>query len=1322
MSSAFLRALSPALAANTEAVNAVGSGVREDKDRLARHSTIMGASSVNDLIELIPADYRSVLADPLHALVQLVIKLANSKSTLAKWLEHEAAGTMPAFLRGTAPQIQFTSGFSDTADGRAAKRELETVHVESQRRFLTVSIKGKKDEVTALKAETTPEHAWTTLRAIVAAHSPSILERNKLPVDTVNDAGRPDVKWEISEAAIAIRDHVMEDCVVYAMRAVSLTESSLAHKALKIKKKRDLATSARTAAGDGDVQMDDAAGLPQASIQSLVDKAVAAALKKKQPQAGPSSKRKRESGNAEAGPSQPRGGKRSKQDLIAEAKVRHGRFSSHVIASYRVPSLGPIRSRDRQASRRAPKVRPASLQTLTLPQLNPVRGQEAAAGEHKGKGRRKVSRQARTEWGSSPSGRPYGKRPWKGKGKAQLSAPRGTSRNVDTDMPVRGGPSMREGSTLHASAWGPSVDSGARGGGDGNRGGGRLGQLDLDWSSLSRTPRHRGSLTIASGVALTHNLSANLDTSGRANLVSSRTSTSSTDKTNSSGPGAFVASGDLWISNPSLMPDYLLDLPAPKAIDIILQNMSLETIRSLSYASDVHVSPGVDLPKGMSYQISVGAKYMFHEPCNKDLIRDAWVDFNKRLRWRINFLFDNINCGEQPYDPDYDVRPKSLKQAPALPQYIELGLVKGRLFAYKAMANVPDVETHRNLHKTLQPDVRSIRDFLLSNEYVITGTDKNLGIAVSRRDWIVEKSQDILNDLNNYRCLEHDEATHILNLKHSEMESIATLAKKHVDRHEGTVSDFLRSKLTLRGESYHIPHFYGIPKIHKYPVKMRPIIPCHTAVQNPAAKYVSKKLKPLIKEAATIIHGTKDLAQKLSKLSIDVNRKWYIVTGDVVAFYPNIPLAHCLDIVYNMYFEHYWNIETHADYFNQAQQQVFKRCLEVGNTNLITQFQNKIYLQLNGLAMGVADSPDLANLYGYHFEKRNKVLETPEIFYYGRYIDDCLAIVYAESEQHAVRILSDKIQFDNCTITWDCSDHHQPFLDMMLYKDADNSLQYMPYRKNGNHQERIPWLSAHPLDVKRGTFLGEMTRLATLSSKFEHYLAAMRGLVALYIRRGYPADEVHKWLYSNLTKRWNTKLDDRPTNNTTESTEVLVLKTQYNLAWNYFNSHQLGDEIFGYWREWLRRADVGDFNSEFPAPDEEDLRVSNWEARETIVGAWDLRRTNLFNSKVILSRKRTRNFLDVSNLWKKTVMENLELQALDDIVGTAAQFATIKRPYVPDVNTSVVGPRLKRSRVNPDSPDDENTIEHVARRYNSPTPGGTWASGSMTTWGRGSRM
>ena len=53
----------------------------------------------------------------------------------------------------------------------------------------------------------------------------------------------------------------------------------------------------------------------------------------------------------------------------------------------------------------------------------------------------------------------------------------------------------------------------------------------------------------------------------------------------------------------------------------------------------------------------------------------------------------------------------------------------------------------------------------------------------------------------------------------------------------------------------------------------------------------------------TIIHGTKDLAMKQSKLSINYNCNYYIITGDVVAFYPSIPTEECMNIILYLYEE-----------------------------------------------------------------------------------------------------------------------------------------------------------------------------------------------------------------------------------------------------------------------------------------------------------------------------------------------------------------------------------------------------------------------------------
>ena len=476
--------------------------------------------------------------------------------------------------------------------------------------------------------------------------------------------------------------------------------------------------------------------------------------------------------------------------------------------------------------------------------------------------------------------------------------------------------------------------------------------------------------------------------------------------------------------------------------------------------------------------------------------------------------------------------------------------MRGRSFVQNTISKVPLEKPEDIPYSSLAPPVNMLRSFLLENKYIITGTDKNLGIAVSEKEWIISKCFDLLNDVNNYKERSLIEVNSRCNHQCQEMTDLALFAVRNLESKQ--LAKYLRSKVTPFEEDkptirskHAVPNFYGIPKIHKEPVKMRPIIPCHSAIQNPAAKFVSKKLKPLVKAATSIIHGSKDLAIKLSKLVLQPGRRWYICTGDVVAYYPNIPIDHCINIVLAMYEEYIGTDKINLDTVNDAENTLlleltmFIRCLRVGNTHLITHFQGRYFEQIRGLAMGVADSPDLANLYGWHFERSSPVLTDARTAFYGRYIDDCLAIVYAQNEADALEFVS-QIKFDECVIEWDVSGASAPFLDMLIYKDYNGSIQHMPYRKARNHQERVPWISSHPFDVKRGTFIGEMSRLATLSSTHDSYLEALHALGGLYVKRGYPLDLVKSWLKKYTAERWKKRLNG-DSKEETERKEVLVL-------------------------------------------------------------------------------------------------------------------------------------------------------------------------------------
>ena len=296
-------------------------------------------------------------------------------------------------------------------------------------------------------------------------------------------------------------------------------------------------------------------------------------------------------------------------------------------------------------------------------------------------------------------------------------------------------------------------------------------------------------------------------------------------------------------------------------------------------------------------------------------------------------------------------------------------------------------------------------------------------------------------------------------------------------------------------------------------MKARPIAPCHSALQNPVAKYLSKLLKPLIAKSKYIINGTKQFTDALRTVRLEPGRPFTIISGDIVAFYPNVPTDEMTKVM-GLVWREYWREEVIANpemAMELPDGDTFDDILHTALSNLLVEGQDgTVYRQIRGLAMGVACSPDIANLYGDWFEKQ-WIHQARCVAYYCRYIDDIFAVVYLDKwdeaytgPRNARDYMDATIAFEGCTIDWGAPARGLAFLDLWVYIDSDNTIQWKPYRKPGNHLERIPWDSAHPIDVKRGTFIGELSRLATLSSKLEHYLEASRFLAELYVARGYP--------------------------------------------------------------------------------------------------------------------------------------------------------------------------------------------------------------------------
>ena len=765
-------------------------------------------------------------------------------------------------------------------------------------------------------------------------------------------------------------------------------------------------------------------------------------------------------------------------------------------------------------------------------------------------------------------------------------------------------------------------------------------------------------------------------------------------------------------NKPETYPDWFLEIGPDEAAEEVVTRTPLDVLEASRYRGHVHLSTGVSMPMKLQIQLSTGLKYLLApHPLAHFKLGGAYADFCNRIRWRIKYLFESADNVESDYDPDYEYEHDTPECSFKL-TYVEDGLLAGQrlvsdtISRYTRVLNESGYDTTASLRETVvrqsvAPRFKSLQQFLKDNNYIVTGTDKNLGTAVSERKWYNTQCEKLLSDKEAYLEITMLEVTTILNQQRERMFALANAATMLEGVWPGgaQLPGFFRSNIPEAGEKFHVPNFHGIPKIHKKPTGMRPIIPCHSAIQNPAAKFVDKILGPIIKSEDTILQSSRQFCRELSNLRLQPEQKIFLVSGDVVAYYPNIPLQSALDITWHLARAWYKNNRDIPE--DHPVWEVFHRALLVGNEDLILRFNSKYYKQIKGLAMGVADSPSIANLYGAWFEvAQGQILEKPEIIYYRRYIDDVFCIIAAPSEQEALHFVQNTVSFVGCRITWEVSFTSCPFLDVWVFLDPrePSRVQYKPYRKAHNHRERIPWISHHPFDVKKGTFLGEMSRLAPLCSKLEYYRDAMYDLQGLYCARGYPPGLISDWLKDNMSSRWEKRyaIPDAQSE-TGDKATFAVVKSEFNPVLNYFNAKELGDTIISTWRKSMEMWTSGNL-PECYTKDwsigktllSEDMALcqnipelvtsvkggQHTEGVSNKVSLPDVTKLNsLMRAKWLVSRKRTRNLFDLTNLWKRKVLASMDQNLFDDLNVYSPTFDREEVVFPDDIVSTSLGKR-----------------------------------------------
>ena len=158
------------------------------------------------------------------------------------------------------------------------------------------------------------------------------------------------------------------------------------------------------------------------------------------------------------------------------------------------------------------------------------------------------------------------------------------------------------------------------------------------------------------------------------------------------------------------------------------------------------------------------------------------------------------------------------------------------------------------------------------------------------------------------------------------------------------------------------PKYYGLPKIHKPGIPLRPIISSTGTVTYKTAKELAKILKSLVGLSSHHVQNTKDFIDHIKEVRLRQGE--CIISYDVTSLFTSVPIQPVLNIIQQ-------RLATDQDLQNRTSMSIqhiinlLEFCLN--STSFV--FQGQYYQQMIGAAMGSPLSPIVANIFMEQFEK-----------------------------------------------------------------------------------------------------------------------------------------------------------------------------------------------------------------------------------------------------------------------------------------------------------------------------------------------------------------
>lgn len=431
--------------------------------------------------------------------------------------------------------------------------------------------------------------------------------------------------------------------------------------------------------------------------------------------------------------------------------------------------------------------------------------------------------------------------------------------------------------------------------------------------------------------------------------------------------------------------------------------------------------------------------------------------------------------------------------------------------------NKPQKQTQEE--KVTNKKIQETKKFIKENPDIrILNADKSNATVIIYKEDYASKMKELLEDNNTYREIKRD-PTNRLQEKNNKM------VQEWMDEH--TID--LKSASNLKIRNGIAPKIYGLPKIHKQNIPLRPIVSCIQSPLYSLQKYLTNILVNIVGKTKYHVKDSWEFAAFIKQQIIPPGYK--IISLDVISLYTNIPTTTATIVI-----EKNWKkLKPHT----KLDKEQFMKALDLCLNSTYFEFEGKIYEQIFGLPMGAPLSPVVANIVLEELEEQCLKKCTFEIPFYKRYMDDIVTAIPSNELNNVLNVFNSyhpKIQF---TCEEETKNNELNFLDMTIkHENGHVSTTWFTKKtwtgRYTNYKSEIPQAWKNNVAV---ALTDRAIKLTTPENRKDQLTKVKKTLK----ENNFPAEQINKIIRERVHVLYNGRNENKKASNEEKTQKKLVV-------------------------------------------------------------------------------------------------------------------------------------------------------------------------------------